>query len=664
MAIPELPPSISGQIRVESLGLACEQVIVTLNQIKEAVNTAIETKRKVELALAKTQDATQNPWSSFAESLKESINKGIDEIQEQIDAFISADFNTIGDLTSTVDSTISSIIDPTSVWSSASDAFTDGLGSPQGLVGPDPAVSRARLVKSTNDRSKGVCAPGVTFQALLNNTFAAAGNVTNQVKQIGKDVQEMVGAFRAAAGSGKGFGDGLKKIAGDALLFVLRNELITLKQIIETVEKINKTVLELRDDDYRINHRHLISLARQRVWEADDAMKLIIDTIVAGGEIDEASYQYAEDNVEQAKEILGGDYTDDLLKVFPSKRMLKLVAYYIELDVLIRTFEQSSKKNRQQSKNFFDFDSNFSQKTPGIDGMYAPVLALIRCRLQRTAQDMSDTMTKDQIITFILKEKQWYAELILTLGIFKGLEYFNKMKEAIGSFDLMKVLNFQVELDNGQIQTSYSGFVSPETLVEDMRRYQSFVKKKINQNLPATVVTSTGDIVLFNIAEYIEDRSALQGALFLSVFAPDNMPPSMQRIAGSLLANPIQQAVAKLDANAIQGIVLAQAFFEYLDSSDADLAANALKEGNFVELFAMDIINSLKKQLEDYAAIVLNCLNGQPDPDAKLLERAQLDYESAQDQVRASTTWKDIYYNSNQRHFQSVVIGEFDDSEP
>jgi len=390
-------------------------------------------------------------------------------------------------------------------------------------------------------------------------------------------------------------------------------------------------------------------------------MRTIVETLLAGGELDEGSYQFAEDNVEIVKEMMEGDYYSDIFQIFPTKRMLKVMIYYMELTVYIRTFEKVSANNRIQSKNFFEFETNFTQQSPGIDALYGPILSLIRCRIQRTAQDMSSTLDKDQLFTFLLKEKQWYVEMLLTLQIFKTLEYFNKIKDALGSLDIMKALNFQVDLDNGSISTSYSGQVTAETVVEDLRRYLSLVKKKINNNLPAVVVTAQGEVVSFELSEYVRERSAFQGALFVSVFLPENTPPAFQRIGASLLANPIQNAIAKLDANAIQGIVLAQQFYFLLNSADAQIMINALKNGDFAQFFQVDIVNSVKKELEAWTSALLNCLNTQENPDPQLVAKAQNSFEKAQEQVRASATWRDIYYNSNDRHFQSVVLGELDD---
>jgi hypothetical protein len=647
--------TFSQQIKQKSLGRNCVTGLIDFSDIYSRYKDSLQESKATELELA---DNAKNNESAFGKMMSSIFSSTGANTSSSVNAFVGQDIDSLEDLLSAVGSTVDTIMDPLAITDAIATTATATLGTTLGAVGAfDPSV-RDLLVSNTKERSKGVC--GKRNIHLASNTFRGVVASYGQLKSGAREIQRITKAFAAASGSGNGFGDGLKWVVGNTLLVGLNNELSILKQICDTVQDLNKAVERLRPSDYVTNHREIAAVVKFLLDRADTSLETVNNIMLAGGALDEAGYEASRIDVETAKDILKGDYFGDLLKILPTTRMLKVVGLYVKLSLLTETFNKTSDRNREDATNFFEFDLNFTRATPGIDVLYGPIVNAIRCRLQRTVSDITDTMSKDQLLLYLLKEKQWYAEALLTLELYKGLEVFGKVKKALSSGDLMKALNFQVELDTGRMTTSYSGLRDKDTIVAYLTLYMDFVRKKINMNVPSSLVTSYGDLATFEIAEYIKERPAFHGASFVKVFG-SSLPPNLQNFAASALSNPIEEALSHLSQDAQNGILLAQMYLAFLSDEDADLATEALSRGDLVTFFSFDsVVNKLGQHLAEQSLSLVACIRNDPRPNVAAMTAAKSAYEEAQDQVRASSIWKDVYYNSHEKHIQTTILTDLD----
>lgn len=647
--------SYSDQIKQQSLGRNCASGLTSLRSVIDSVENAVSAETKTALMLLSNQPSEDPMWS-FTESLVSDTSSGIGS--NIIDPITGAAADSYGVLVNT-------ILDPTNIVDAATLTVTAMLGSTAGSVGAFDPEAKKLLVSKTLERAKGACGSTISSQELLSNSWGGLQQAWGKLSQTAKEEQQKIKAFFAASGKtnasgdGLGFGDGLRTITGGFLKVVLGNELSTLKQIAQTIEKLSDTVAKLTAEDYATNHPYLIALVRQHIWAADANLASVNALLLQGSSFDDATYEAAKSELEGAASVLKGDYWDDLLKIFPTARMLRVIALMVELEVLIETFDKLSTDNRSHTKNFFEFKTNFRVKTPGVDVLYGPIISAIRCRLQGMTEDMSQTLAKDQLLTYLLKEKQWYAELQLTLLLFNGMKYFDQFKKALKSSGIgVDKLNFKVDIDEQSLSTSYTGTLSKETLVAEMNKYVFYVKRKVNHNVPNSLVVGYGDVVLADVALYIRERPAFHGSLFVETFGT-YLPKNAKNLISSIANNPVEDALNKLNTFAGPGIIAAQAYINALSASNTDLSVDALMRGDFDQFFRFDsVVNSLTQKLQETAALVIDCLESKEPPDPTSLAAAKSAYKVAQEQARASAIYRDVVYNGAEKQLQAIILGD------
>ncbi len=634
--------SRSAQIRTETLGNNCGPSLLGTKGLLSELSDSLSSSSKVELDLASE--------SSNSNNLVKQVYKDLtDETSSAINNFFGSEITDVSSLTKAVESTLVSIVDPGSIVNAVSSTSTALLGSVGGSVGLFDPAAKSALVRNAREASKGDCSGGLgtgeIFSATLTGVSAIGGNVVDRAKEIGSALS----TFSSIKGNTSGFGDGLMNIIGKSLRLAFKNELFTLKKIIKVINSLNDELEKFDSDEYQLDHSALLKEVRRLLTNAGVNLDTVNAILQQGGGLAEGNYALAEADVTTAADLLKNPEID--LISIPTTRYLKVVGLFIELELLIKTFDKISHDNRSRVGYFGEFKTSFSVPTPGIDFLFAPIVTAIRCRLVKTVSDIDNTLNKNQLLLFLLKEKQWYAELLITLALFKASKTFKQTKEALAD------LNFKVDTDPGRVVTSYSGLASKEIILALLDRYKQLVRKKMSLDIPASSVTGMGNLCIVRITQYITERPNFQGALFTEVFF-DGVPPNLEKLATSLADNPLDKLIGQLDTEAIEGIVLAQQYMEVLTEKGLDASFDALMQGDLESFFSFDTAASnLSKQLEQYASIAVECSRNTGD--VRSVNYAKQAFNRSQIELRAAKIYESVYYHSDQKYIETVLTAKF-----
>lgn len=638
--------ALSSQIRTETLGRNCAPGVTSLRDILSLIGSseASANKAQIEAALADRDNVTLGPTQppSFFDTL--------------VDDVIKSSGVALTDATELAGGTIQSLLegllkDPSYITNSIVSTATATIGAFGNVADVFTPDTSALLTDNARKAGNNICGPasGVALPQ-LSATWTGITGIPNQFGRIRRQVTQVFSSFSIGLGMDKGFGDGLRHIAGNALKVALKNEMATIKQIIRVIRELNKEIPRLNSNDYVTDHVAIISSALSLVQAADSRLAGTIEQLRNIGGAPSGDIAAAKADVEAAAELLKSTSFKDIIDVLPTRRFLKIAGLLYELEQLIDTFNSIAEDNRARTDYFAEFESTVIAESAGVGFLYIPTLSAVRCKLLRMIDDMQLTLPQKKLVKYLLKEKQWYVELIIVREMLRSTAHLDRL------FTDMKKLNFRVDVSPEVVRTSYSGTTSREEINIFLTRYLNLVKRKLNFNMPAGTVVGVGDAAIVKLCQYMDERPNFHGALFAEVFF-DDLPPGFERLASGLLSNPLARAVSKLEEEAGPGIVLAQQFITLTSDKGFDAALDSLLKGDVKGFLALDSLTvTLYNQLKEYAAIATTCLEETGDVNQAI--QARTAYEVAQEEVRAAELFDNIFYQSEGDYVETLLVAD------
>ena len=707
--------SLGEQLRLQSVGVNCGQSFIALNEAFAALATSLgaEADSKLRTALAAQQaknkglgtyltDAAREPFEDIAEFLGEDVFSDIKDPFSATGGFALeiADFPELfGAITAT------------------STGILGSVGASSQLLDPENA---RQLTKNVLDYGKnGGCSGGIGESTQIwGATFNSyATGIQSKIDKLNKDITKFSNSLKSFGQKlGSAFdpnkpttpqqddgtlADGLLGVGLQAFEFTIRQEAFVLKEMLRVAKKLREALNNLKDSDYKIDHAQLTDMAKQLLMIAEANLTTVDSSLSRGGALPRANYDYAKKNVDVARQLLKldtGDAWKDIYRVVPSKRQLYVVYYMARLQLLLKTFEKIAERNQVRNTNFNSYKTDFEFKTSGIDYLFGPIVNLIRCRLKKIIADMNAVMAKDKLIPYLLKEKQWYAELSIVRGMFKSVKDLERVKEQLSrdiTIDGFKIADgsklFKVDVDMGRVTSGYIGSTSAAEVIADGKKFVEVANQKLHKNLPGPSVVTTlppapaaqinqGDTTInfppqpertvtlsyidtfylqfeFKLTKYMAERENFSGSLLADTFG-SLLPEGLQSVVADLSskAGPLKDALDKLNSagNAISG---AQQFLTLLDENGFDKVSNSLRSGDMKEFFEANAVTAnLASQIGDITGIALDCAQKQQDY-RKAGELQRLANQSGRDQ-RSRELAYNILYQSDQEYIQ-VLLSDY-----
>jgi len=601
-------------------------------------------KAAIEAALADKDSVTLGPAQppSFLDSLVEGVSSSGGA------ALLDATLLAGDSLQSLVEGLIK---DPTTIANSVVATSTATIGAFGNVADIFAPETSALLTDNARKAGNNICGP-LSGSALpqLSATWTGVTGIPNQFGRIRRQAAQVFNSFAIGLGLDKGFGDGLRHIAGNALKVTLKNEMATIRQMIRVIRELNKEIPNLNENDYVTDHVAIITTALSLVQSADSRLAGTIEQLRTTGGSPGGDIAVAKADMKAAAELLRSTSFKDIIDILPTRRFLKIAGLLYELEQLIAVFNKLAVDNRSRTDYFAEFESTVIAESSGAGFLYIPTLSAVRCRLLRMIDDMQITLPQKKLVKYLLKEKQWYVELVIAQELLRSTSYLDRL------FTNMKKLNFRVDVSPEMVMTSYSGTTSLEEINIFLTRYVNLVKRKMTFNLPPAVVVGTGDAAIAKLCQYMDERPNFHGAMFAEVFFGD-LPPGFERLASGLLSNPLAKAVSKLEEEAGPGIVLAQQFITLTSDRGFDTAIDSLLRGDVRGFLALDSLTAtLYNQLQEYAAVATTCLQESGDLDQVI--QAKTAYDVAREEVRAAELFDNIFYQSEGDYVEAVLLAD------
>lgn len=720
---PDALTSINEQLRIQSVGADCGQSFVTLRDVidptLESLN--VDANSKIRTALA-AQKSTNTKLSGL-------LSSTADETLSSIEDFLGVDdIDDFGSAVGSVAEATGEFINFPELFSAISATSTGILGSVGATTGILDPENANQLAKNVLDYGKnGGCSGGVggataawgatlnsyssAIQSKIDKLNADINKFTNALLKFGKKLGSAVSPEPGQQPAGL-IGDDDKATIADGLLaiglqtfeFGIRQEAFVLKDMMRVAKKLRDALNAMRDSDYKLDHAQLTNTVKQLLMVADANLGTVNASLSRGGALPKANYDFAKQRVEIARQLLKldtGDSWKDVYKVVPSKRALKVIYYMAHLKLLIKTFENIAERNQVRNTNFNSYKTAFEAKTSGIDYLFGPVVNLARCRIKSTVADMNATLRQDKLVTYLLKEKRWYAELSVIRGILKSVKELERVKKQLSrdiTINGKKIADgeklFKVDFDMGQVTSGYIGSTSAAEVIADAKRFLEIANQKLHKNIPAreivtripaapaatltlgTSSTSPGTQVAlparpertvtisyidsfylqfeYRISKYMSERKNFSGSLLADTFGK-LLPEGLQGALSDLTSKiaPLQNALDKLGEYG-EYISGAQQFLTLLDENGFDLAAKGLREGDISQFFDANAISAnLASQIGDVTSLAIDCATKKEDY-TKVAQLQKLANKSGRDQ-RSRMLAYNVLYASDEQYVQILL---------
>lgn len=396
---------------------------------------------------------------------------------------------------------------------------------------------------------------------------------------------------------------------------------VLLKQIADEVTNINEDIEKLNADDYGTDHHLVIGQSLERLLRADNIFRAQLNNINSGFRLNRTGYETAQADIVQVKEWLCGVDILDILDSIPSIRVAKITARVLLVEQLLILLKKSD-ENRQRVQFNLGFNSALEDLSH-LDHLYAPVLALLRCRLQVTMEDMAVTIKKNNIATYLLKEKLWCFELSI----------LNKMIDASRAFDveLLKKGTFSDQwndLTGAAVDQNY--LVSIDSIIGAGEAFLSNVKYKLTYNADPRMVVARGQLVQKLIAQRLDENSEWSISL-----------------GGKTVT---------LKSEIVSGLALVNQFIRTQEeTASATSILNQLKDGNIKDFFTTEtveeqgstIVSDIGEALEDLGCTIA---------DAGVGVLTMIDI--LEDETRAATLHDESLTNYNETYLRQVLTSD------
>ena len=189
-----------------------------------------------------------------------------------------------------------------------------------------------------------------------------------------------------------------------------------------------------------------------------------------------------------------------------------------------------------------------------LDNLYAPVIRGIRCRLQTLVGDMAATASKNNIATFLVREKLWCLELSI----------LNKLMDASRAFDV-DVLKLGAFGDQWNSLTTHAATadynVSIDSIINATELYLSNVKYKLSYNADPGIIVARGSLAV----KLIEQRE-LENSNFLLILNGRTVDLESNVLSGLILVGQLVNHLGGLKSLESFGTLLSEGdikgFFE------------------------------------------------------------------------------------------------------
>lgn len=634
-----MPTTVELQAQHEALGRNCSSIFTNIVEYYDKLRQIELETKKAETSLLKVQieeKQSSDLFGSIYGQFKTDVSAGIE-------TFLGEDFISFSDLSQGLDGALSNILDYKNPLGALALTSTSMLGTAGASLGLFSSSGAAELTANMQSL-KGKCDLTGEAPKAIDMLAQNVSNISDTIKSKFSEIAKLSSAFDNLRGNYEGFGAGLLTVVGNTLKIGLRREVTLIKEIKHSITQINGAVKKMSNDDYVTNHAYIISTVRDLILDANVNLDDVLTNISLGGNIPEGNLVFAKENITLAKDTLGNTKLE-LKALIPSLNAIKVAMYLVKLENQLIALEQLQLENQNTVRFFGAFEDTFIAATPGVDYVYAPIIDLIKCRLIKTANDMKATLDKKAQLTFLLKEKQWYVELLIALAFFKAIKTGEK------GADFLRNLHFAVDYRPQNVVSSYDGTTSNERVQQILALYLRQVRKKIKQNVTADSVVNLGVMASFELDQYVKQRPNFSGALLQEVFGID-LPPALASVVSDQISGPIDHALSALSKYQ-EGIAMAQTYIGTMNNLGFDLSVEALMKGDFDNFFAFANFKETVRRLIDLAA---GCLDTtEPDP-KRMNQMLQLNYKLS-GQVRSADIFADVYYRADQNYLE-VVLGQ------
>lgn len=386
------------------------------------------------------------------------------------------------------------IFTPTDV-AQATDQYANLLGT---LLGQDPVVPQGGDPMASFDSPFASCGAQSTVAG------AVTGIVNQQVNKLNNAFTAVQGTFGVLMGQDPGLPSA---VFVDAIRnYVIRStaQNLLLKQVKDTVEDINKDLVKLEDDDYRINHGVTLSASIVELSTADNILRAQADNIARQSPLNIKGYDTAIERIEAVADLLCGIDVKDIVGGFLSEPVIKITARLVYLEELLKLLKESDEETKRIEVNLSQFDKAFEGVT-FFDDAFLPVISMARCRLSVVMADMQSTINANNLGTYVLKEKLWCLELNVLAAILKSSKVFDVNLDG-GPFSVEGVEDVMNEMFDG-VKTR-GQVVSIDSIAATLEQYMDNVRYKLSYNVDPTSIVSRGELVNRLVEQRIEENES------------------------------------------------------------------------------------------------------------------------------------------------------------
>jgi len=343
------------------------------------------------------------------------------------------------------------------------------------------------------------------FQA----TAAAVGQVavsavSNQLKAL----QGLAMSMEFLMKSVENIKSAVMNLAVQDLLALLISQKLILQQIISVVKQINEIAMKLEDTDYSVIHLILVRREQVRLQDAIDKLDDLKTKLIFGADFDYDLWDSAKADIKTTEDDFCGG-----VEAGVSLRLIQMVGLRMYLAVLFRILARQQAIRDSLEEALLGFSKEFELATQ-FENLYIPIVEAIKCRLEAILADMESTAEKNQILSFLIKEKIWCVEL-KAIRAFMNFSTKAKLPTALDKISDNATLQTAADAVMGFLNDQISGLQrgSGQEVLEYGVLYLAAVDRKLKSDIDPRFVTQVGADVINAAETAMANSTALGGVL-------------------------------------------------------------------------------------------------------------------------------------------------------
>ncbi len=456
------------------------------------------------------------------------------------------------------------------------------------------------------------------------------GIVGIQARKISNVFSSLKSTFGVAMGNDDTVGPALFVTAVKNYVLKSTAQNLLLTQIRDTVSEINADLEDLDEDDYSINHKLVISESIIELSLADNILRAQLDNVLRDFPINFNGYENARQHIDNVKDVLCGINLEDIFGGYLSLGILKITGRLIYLEELLGLLLELEEELEQIYVNLGSFNTAFEDVT-FFDSLLIPVIQLLRCRLTIVMADMRQAIDKNQLATFVLKEKEWCFELAILSSLMNASKMFDIDKTegplSVEGLDGVMDALFKTVNDRGDI-------VSISSIEQTLNAYIRNVRHKLSYNVPVTQIQARGNLVNSLINTRISENEKF-----------------------ALLLN---RETLSVEGTLLSGLTIVSQFLDSVRAIDAfGTTADELETGNLKGLLNGDLLaDSLKTVYETTLSEVSERLKDAGCRLTDVADKSLAAYDIFEDVTRSEALFNDSLAGFPEAHITQVVTGE------